>query len=210
LILNIETANFNLCFALWCLNLWNGYAIDINPDHFSTRKGHIFQYFLLTLQITWLYTCGSSNNSCSYREIRRIFCMTVTKLVMLQITIFSYRELNRILTDFLKALRNSGHVVPQQNVATVLCKRFLRVGACTCDVMLYGACAGNDSSYCAIVGECSLLGSGQRINEIPEWLWRVRDTTIEQLSQAVFSAVPLGTLIDYISRPTKLNSVSVQ
>jgi hypothetical protein len=37
----------------------------------------------------------------------------------------------------------------------------------------------------------------------------VRDGTIEQMSQAVFSASPLGALGDYISRPTKLNAVSV-
>jgi hypothetical protein len=37
----------------------------------------------------------------------------------------------------------------------------------------------------------------------------VRDATIEQMSQAVFSASPLGALGDYISRPTKLNAVSV-
>jgi hypothetical protein len=48
-----------------------------------------------------------------------------------------------IVTDLLKALRNSGHAVPQQDDATVLWKRFLRVCACTCDVMLYGACAGD-------------------------------------------------------------------
>jgi hypothetical protein len=39
-------------------------------------------------------------------------------------------------------------------------------------------------------------------------LWRVRDVTIEQMSQAVFSAGPLGALGDYISEPTKLNAVS--
>jgi hypothetical protein len=38
----------------------------------------------------------------------------------------------------------------------------------------------------------------------------VRDATIEQVSQAVFSASPLGALGDYISRPTKLNAVSVE
>jgi hypothetical protein len=37
----------------------------------------------------------------------------------------------------------------------------------------------------------------------------VRDATIEQMSQAVFSANPLGALGDYISRPTKLNADSV-
>jgi hypothetical protein len=37
----------------------------------------------------------------------------------------------------------------------------------------------------------------------------VRDTTIEQTSQAVFSAGPLGALGDYISEPTKLNAVIV-
>jgi hypothetical protein len=47
------------------------------------------------------------------------------------------------VTDLLKALRNGGHAVPQQDDATVLWKNFLRVGACTCDVMLYGACAGD-------------------------------------------------------------------
>jgi hypothetical protein len=47
------------------------------------------------------------------------------------------------VTDLLKALQDSGDVVPQQDDATVLWKRFLRVGACTCDVMLYGACAGD-------------------------------------------------------------------
>jgi hypothetical protein len=36
----------------------------------------------------------------------------------------------------------------------------------------------------------------------------VRDATVEQMSQAVFSVSPLGSLGDYISRPTKLNSVS--
>jgi hypothetical protein len=37
----------------------------------------------------------------------------------------------------------------------------------------------------------------------------VRVATIEQMSQAVFSADPLGALGDYISEPTKLNAVSV-
>jgi hypothetical protein len=36
----------------------------------------------------------------------------------------------------------------------------------------------------------------------------VRDATIEQVSQAVFTASPLGALGDYISEPTKLNAVS--
>jgi hypothetical protein len=36
----------------------------------------------------------------------------------------------------------------------------------------------------------------------------VRDATIEQVPQAVFSASPLGALGGYISRPNKLNSVS--
>jgi hypothetical protein len=36
----------------------------------------------------------------------------------------------------------------------------------------------------------------------------VRDATIEEMSQAVFSANPLGTLGGYIIRPTKLKSVS--
>jgi hypothetical protein len=58
-----------------------------------------------------------------------------------------------IVTDLLKALRDSGrrtvdclgsgHVVPQQDDATVLWKHFLRVRACTCDVMLYSACTGD-------------------------------------------------------------------
>jgi hypothetical protein len=38
----------------------------------------------------------------------------------------------------------------------------------------------------------------------------VRDATIEQMSQAVFSASPLGALRDYISRQTNLNPVSVR
>jgi hypothetical protein len=37
----------------------------------------------------------------------------------------------------------------------------------------------------------------------------VRDATIEQTSQAVFSAGRLGALGDYISEPTKLNAVTV-
>jgi hypothetical protein len=37
----------------------------------------------------------------------------------------------------------------------------------------------------------------------------VRDATIEQMSQAVFSASPLGALGDYISGQTNLNLVSV-
>jgi hypothetical protein len=36
----------------------------------------------------------------------------------------------------------------------------------------------------------------------------VHDATIEQMSQAVFSGSPLGALGGYMSRPTKLNSVS--
>jgi hypothetical protein len=36
----------------------------------------------------------------------------------------------------------------------------------------------------------------------------VRDATIKQMSQAVFTASPLGALGDYISEPTKLNAVS--
>jgi hypothetical protein len=39
-------------------------------------------------------------------------------------------SLKHIVTDLLKALRNSGHAVPQQDDATVLWKNFLRVGAC--------------------------------------------------------------------------------
>jgi hypothetical protein len=38
-----------------------------------------------------------------------------------------------IVMDLLKALRDSGVVVPQQDDATVLWKCFLCVGACTCD-----------------------------------------------------------------------------
>jgi hypothetical protein len=37
------------------------------------------------------------------------------------------------VTDLLKALRNSGHVVPQQDDATVLWKRLLRVIYVTCN-----------------------------------------------------------------------------
>jgi hypothetical protein len=36
----------------------------------------------------------------------------------------------------------------------------------------------------------------------------VRDATIEEMSEAVFSASPLGALGGYIIRPTKLNAVS--
>jgi hypothetical protein len=71
------------------------------------------------------------------------------------------------VTDLLKALRNSGHVVPQQDDATVLWKSFLRVGACTYDVILYGACAGDVCSDCATVGDRFLLSSGQQTNEMP-------------------------------------------
>jgi hypothetical protein len=38
----------------------------------------------------------------------------------------------------------------------------------------------------------------------------VCDATIEQMSQAVFSASPLEALGDYISRPIMLNAVSVE
>jgi hypothetical protein len=38
----------------------------------------------------------------------------------------------------------------------------------------------------------------------------VRDATVEQMSQAVFSASPLGAFRDYISRQTNLNPVSVR
>jgi hypothetical protein len=38
----------------------------------------------------------------------------------------------------------------------------------------------------------------------------VRDATIEQMSQAVFSAGPPGALGDYISEPTKLNAVRIE
>jgi hypothetical protein len=62
-----------------------------------------------------------------------------------------------IVTDLLKALRNSGHAVPQQDNATVLWKNFLRVGACMGDV----------SSDCATVGDRFLLGGRQRTNEMP-------------------------------------------
>jgi hypothetical protein len=36
----------------------------------------------------------------------------------------------------------------------------------------------------------------------------VRDATIEEMLQALFSASPLGVLGGYIIRPTKLSSVS--
>jgi hypothetical protein len=71
-----------------------------------------------------------------------------------------------IVTNLLKALRNSGHVVTQQ------------VTSYNNRVSVYN----------------TLLSSRQRTNEIPGWLWRVRDATIEQTSQAVFSAGPLGAL----------------
>jgi hypothetical protein len=48
-----------------------------------------------------------------------------------------------IVMDLFKVSWDSGNVVPQQDNATVLWKRLLRIGACTCDVMLYGACAGD-------------------------------------------------------------------
>jgi hypothetical protein len=54
----------------------------------------------------------------------------------------------------------------------------------------------------------TLLSSRQQTSEMPGWLWRVRDATIEQTSQAVFSEGPLGALGDYISEPTKLNPAS--
>jgi hypothetical protein len=72
-----------------------------------------------------------------------------------------------IVTDLLKALRNSGHAVAQQDDATVLWKSFLRVGACTCDVMLDSACAGDVCSDCATVGDRFPLGIGQQTNEMP-------------------------------------------
>jgi hypothetical protein len=81
-------------------------------------------------------------------------------------------EIEDIVTDLLKALRNSGHVVAQQDDATVLWKSFLRVGACTCDVMLDGACAGDVCSDCATVGDRFPLGSGQQTNEMPGGWWR--------------------------------------
>jgi hypothetical protein len=70
------------------------------------------------------------------------------------------------VTDLLKALCNSDHAVPQQDDAAVLWKNFLRVGACTGDVMTYGACAGDVGSDCATVGDRSLLGGRQRTNEM--------------------------------------------
>jgi hypothetical protein len=36
----------------------------------------------------------------------------------------------------------------------------------------------------------------------------LRDATIEEMSQAVFSASPLGSLGGYVIRPTQLSSVS--
>jgi hypothetical protein len=67
------------------------------------------------------------------------------------------QKVRNIVMDLLKALRNSGHAVPQQDGATVLWKNFLRDGACTGDV----------SSNCAAVGDRSLLGGRQRTNEMP-------------------------------------------
>jgi hypothetical protein len=87
-----------------------------------------------------------------------------------------------------KALRNSGHAVPQQDDATVLWKNVLRVGACTGDVMIYGACAGDVSSDRATVGDRSLLGGRQRTNEMPG-LWRVRDATIERCRKRCFRRI---------------------
>jgi hypothetical protein len=40
-----------------CLNLWNPILINIKPDLFTTWKFHILHYFLLSLKITWLYSC---------------------------------------------------------------------------------------------------------------------------------------------------------
>jgi hypothetical protein len=79
--------------------------------------------------------------------------------------LFSYSH--NIVTDLLKALRNSGHVVPQQDDATVLWKHFLRVGACTCDIKIYGARVSDVCSDCATVGDRFLLGSRQQTNEMP-------------------------------------------
>jgi hypothetical protein len=62
-----------------------------------------------------------------------------------------------IVTDLLKALRKSGHAVPQQDDATVLWKNFLCVGAS----------AGDVSSDCATVGDRFLLGGRQQNNEMP-------------------------------------------
>jgi hypothetical protein len=71
------------------------------------------------------------------------------------------------VTDLLKALRNSGQAVPQQDDATVLGKNFRRVSACTGNVRIYGAYAGDVSSECATVEDRSLLGGRQRTNEMP-------------------------------------------
>jgi hypothetical protein len=71
------------------------------------------------------------------------------------------------VTDLLKALRNSGDAVPQQDDTTVLWKNFLRVGACTGDVMMYGACAVDINSDFGTVGDRFLLGGRQRTNELP-------------------------------------------
>jgi hypothetical protein len=101
---------------------------------------------------------------------------------------------NNTVTNLLKALRNSGHVVPQQDDATIQWKRFLHVGACTCDVILYGACAGDVSSvFCWVAASGPMRCLDDDV---------VRDATVEQMSQAVFSTSPLGALGDYTSRQT--------
>jgi hypothetical protein len=54
----------------------------------------------------------------------------------------------------------------------------------------------------------SLLGNRQRDNGLPSDDDMVRDTTIEEMSQAVFSASPLRAVRGYIILPTRLNSGS--
>jgi hypothetical protein len=98
----------------------------------------------------------------------------------------------------------------QQDDATVLWKCFLRVGACTGDVMIYGACAGDVSSDCATVGDRFLLGGHQRTNEMPGWWWRGtwRDNT--DVASGVFGGSARsarGTIS--VNQPSWMQSVSV-
>jgi hypothetical protein len=68
------------CFAWRCLNLWSPILIDIKPSSIRRDKSIYNSFLLLSLKITWLYSCEYEYILDSDRELQRLFGITVTKL----------------------------------------------------------------------------------------------------------------------------------
>jgi hypothetical protein len=78
---NLLRGNFNDCFALQCLNLWNGFLIYLNPSSSRRDKTIYISISLLFLKITWDYSCDFAYRCSSQGELQRLFSFTSFKLM---------------------------------------------------------------------------------------------------------------------------------